>query len=116
MDVILLNDVDKVGLKGDVVNVARGYARNYLLPRRLAEVATPGAVAELRERDEQRARRLRPQRGLRVRQVERAEQPLPRRREQQDADGAEEDGVAGPDLLQHGVGQHLAGAQVAVRS
>jgi large subunit ribosomal protein L9 len=56
MEVILLNDIDKVGLRGEVVNVARGYARNYLLPRRLAEVATPSKVAELRKRDEQRAR------------------------------------------------------------
>lgn len=56
MDVILLQDVDKVGLKGDVVNVARGYARNFLLPRRLAEEATPSRVAELRKRDQQRAR------------------------------------------------------------
>ena len=36
-------DVDKLGLRGEVVNVARGYARNFLLPRGLAEVATPGA-------------------------------------------------------------------------
>ncbi len=56
MDVILLDDVDKVGLRGEVVNVARGYARNFLLPRRLAEPATPAKVAELRKRDEQRAR------------------------------------------------------------
>ena len=56
MDVILLTDVEKVGLRGDVVNVARGYARNYLLPRSLAEEATPAKVAELRKRDEQRAR------------------------------------------------------------
>ena len=56
MEVILLNDVEKVGLRGEVVNVARGFARNYLLPRRLAEVATPAKVAELRKRDEQRAR------------------------------------------------------------
>ena len=56
MDVILLQDVDKVGLRGEVVNVARGYARNYLLPRKLAEPATPGRVAELRRLDEQRAR------------------------------------------------------------
>jgi len=56
MEVILLNDIEKVGLRGEVVNVARGYARNYLLPRRLAEVATPAKVAELRKRDEQRAR------------------------------------------------------------
>jgi large subunit ribosomal protein L9 len=56
MEVILLDDVEKLGLRGDVVNVARGYARNYLLPRRLAEQATPAKVAELRKRDEQRAR------------------------------------------------------------
>ena len=55
MEVILLNDVDKVGLRGEVVNVARGYARNYLLPRRLAEPATPAKIAELRRRDERRA-------------------------------------------------------------
>jgi len=56
MDVILLQDVEKVGLKGDVVNVARGYARNYLLPRRLAEPATPGRVAELQRHQELRTR------------------------------------------------------------
>ena len=56
MDVILLNDVEKVGLRGDVVSVADGYARNYLLPRRLAERATPAKVAEVRRREEQRAR------------------------------------------------------------
>jgi large subunit ribosomal protein L9 len=56
MQVILLSDVDKVGLRGEVVDVARGYARNYLLPRRLAEEATPGRVAELRRRDELRGR------------------------------------------------------------
>src|SRR5919198_2635089 len=56
MDVILLQDVEKVGLRGDVVSVARGYARNFLLPRRLAEEATPAKVAELRKREEQRAR------------------------------------------------------------
>lgn len=56
MDVILLKDVEKVGLRGDVVSVARGYARNFLLPRRLAEAATEARVAELRKRDTQRAR------------------------------------------------------------
>ncbi|HET7146439.1 MAG TPA: 50S ribosomal protein L9 [Gaiellaceae bacterium] len=56
MDVILLKDVEKVGLRGDVVSVARGYARNFLLPRRLAEEATTARVAELRKRDAQRAR------------------------------------------------------------
>ncbi len=56
MDVILLTDVEKVGLRGEVVSVARGYARNFLLPRSLAEPATPAKVAELRKVDEQRAR------------------------------------------------------------
>jgi large subunit ribosomal protein L9 len=56
MDVILLKDVDQVGLRGDVVSVARGYARNYLFPRKLAEEATTARVAELRKRDAQRAR------------------------------------------------------------
>ena len=51
MQVVLRQDVDNLGLRGEVVNVARGYARNYLLPRGLAEVATPGLVAELARRD-----------------------------------------------------------------
>jgi large subunit ribosomal protein L9 len=56
VEVILLSDVDKVGLRGEVVDVARGYARNFLLPRRLAEPATAARVADLRKREEQRAR------------------------------------------------------------
>jgi large subunit ribosomal protein L9 len=55
MQVILLQDVEKLGLRGDVVDVARGYARNYLLPRRLAETATPARVSELRRVEAQRA-------------------------------------------------------------
>jgi large subunit ribosomal protein L9 len=56
MDVILREDVDKVGLRGEVVSVARGYARNFLLPRRLAYEATPARVAELQKVEAQRAR------------------------------------------------------------
>jgi large subunit ribosomal protein L9 len=56
MDVILLRDVEKVGLRGDVVSVSRGYMRNYLGPRKLAEEATPGRVAEMEKRESQRAR------------------------------------------------------------
>jgi large subunit ribosomal protein L9 len=56
MDVILLKDVEKVGLRGDVVHVARGYARNFLFPRQLAQEATPARVAELQKRESQRAR------------------------------------------------------------
>ena len=56
MQVILLKDVEKLGLRGEVVDVARGYARNYLLPRNLAENATPARVAELQKVDAQRAK------------------------------------------------------------
>ncbi|MDD3632899.1 MAG: 50S ribosomal protein L9 [Candidatus Syntrophosphaera sp.] len=41
MKVILLSSIEKLGNKGDVVNVKRGYARNYLIPRKLAIYATP---------------------------------------------------------------------------
>ncbi|MBI2856680.1 MAG: 50S ribosomal protein L9 [Chloroflexi bacterium] len=44
MKVVLLQDVEKLGRTGDVKNVADGYGKNYLLPRGLAVVATPGAV------------------------------------------------------------------------
>jgi large subunit ribosomal protein L9 len=56
MEVVLREDVDKLGLRGEVVSVARGYARNFLLPRGLAEVATPGLVRELERREARRAR------------------------------------------------------------
>ena len=55
MEVILRQDIDKVGLRGEVVNVARGYARNFLFPRGLADEATPARVAELRKVEERRA-------------------------------------------------------------
>jgi large subunit ribosomal protein L9 len=53
---ILRQDVEKVGLRGEVVDVAPGFARNYLLPRKLAETATPAKVAELRKHEEKRVR------------------------------------------------------------
>jgi large subunit ribosomal protein L9 len=56
MQVILLKDVEKLGLRGEVVDVARGYARNFLLPRKLAENATPARVAELHRVDSERAK------------------------------------------------------------
>ena len=56
MEIILLQDVEKLGLRGEVVEVKRGYARNFLLPRRLGEVATAGRVAELKKIESQRAR------------------------------------------------------------
>ena len=46
MEVILRADVSDLGKKGDVVDVTKGYARNYLLPQGLALMATKGAVAQ----------------------------------------------------------------------
>jgi len=60
MEIILLEDVEGVGQKGDLANVSPGYARNYLLPKRLAEVASPGRLDEVRRlMDERRAREVR---------------------------------------------------------
>jgi large subunit ribosomal protein L9 len=56
---ILLQDVEALGERGEVVDVAPGYLRNYLLPRKLAESATPGSIqaaARRRERAEQAQR------------------------------------------------------------
>lgn len=50
MEVILLKDVGGVGQKGTVKNVADGYAMNFLIPRRLAEAATPEKKRVLTER------------------------------------------------------------------
>lgn len=55
MEVILRQDIDKVGLRGEVVNVARGYARNFLFPRGLADEATPARMAEVRKVEDRRA-------------------------------------------------------------
>lgn len=49
MKVILLEDVKKIGKKGDLVNVADGYARNYLFPRNLAKEATSGSIKQLKQ-------------------------------------------------------------------
>jgi large subunit ribosomal protein L9 len=47
MQIILQEDVEKLGTRGQVVEVARGYARNFLLPRNLALEATPGNMKRL---------------------------------------------------------------------
>ena len=46
MKIILIKDVPELGGKGEIVDVADGYARNYLVPRKLAVKATRGAVAQ----------------------------------------------------------------------
>ncbi len=56
MEVILLRDVDNVGLRGEVVSVSRGFMRNYLEPRKLAVSATPARVADVQRREAERAK------------------------------------------------------------
>jgi large subunit ribosomal protein L9 len=61
MQVILKQDVEKIGRRGDVVEVSRGYVRNFLVPRGLAEVATPTKLEEVRRQmaeAEERDRRI----------------------------------------------------------
>lgn len=61
MQVILKQDVEKVGQRGDVVDVSRGYVRNFLVPRGLAEVATPSRLEEVQREmaeAEERNRRM----------------------------------------------------------
>ena len=64
---ILLQDVDTLGERGDVIDVTSGYLRNYLAPRKLAEIATPGALAAAKQRIEAEEREAREK-------VERAEE------------------------------------------
>jgi large subunit ribosomal protein L9 len=49
---ILLQDVEALGERGDVIDVAPGYLRNYLVPRKLAQPATPASIAEAERRRE----------------------------------------------------------------
>ena len=58
---ILLADVESLGERGQAVEVAPGYLRNYLIPRKLAQPATPGALEEAQRRNEaiERAEKLR---------------------------------------------------------
>ena len=53
MEIILIQDVDNLGAKNEVVNVKNGYARNFLLPRHLAVESTPGNKAQLEDRMKQ---------------------------------------------------------------
>ncbi len=61
MQVILKQDVMKIGRRGDIVDVSRGYVRNFLVPRGLAEMATPARLEEVRREmaeAEERDRRM----------------------------------------------------------
>jgi large subunit ribosomal protein L9 len=63
MDVILKEDVAKLGARGDVVKVAEGYGRNYLLPRKLAIEATPANRAVIEQMRASAVRRLAREKG-----------------------------------------------------
>jgi large subunit ribosomal protein L9 len=51
-EVILLKDVENLGEKGTVVDVSKGYLRNFLIPRKLAQPATRGLLDQAKERQE----------------------------------------------------------------
>jgi len=72
MKVLLTNDVNKLGLLGDVVDVADGYARNYLFPQGLAKAATDANIKAIAKAKAQRAE----QRHLERQQFERAAQAV----------------------------------------
>ncbi len=55
-EAILLKDVDELGTKGTVVDVSKGYLRNFLIPRQLAAPATKGAVDAARRKAESEER------------------------------------------------------------
>jgi len=57
MKVLLLQDVRDQGKKGETINVSDGYARNFLLPRKLALEVTPQLMRELEQKEEAKKRR-----------------------------------------------------------
>jgi large subunit ribosomal protein L9 len=71
MKIILLQDVEGLGKAGDLKEVSNGYARNYLLPRRLAAGATPGLIANRAQRIAAEQRRLEKQAEQNRQQAER---------------------------------------------
>jgi len=74
MKVILLQDVEGLGKAGDLKDVANGYARNFLLPRRLAAGATPALIANHQQRIAAEQRRLEKQVEVNRQQAERLSQ------------------------------------------
>ncbi|NBD32212.1 MAG: 50S ribosomal protein L9 [Cyanobacteria bacterium] len=57
VQVVLRKDVKKLGQADDLVEVAPGYARNYLIPQSLASVATPGILKQVQQRQEKERQR-----------------------------------------------------------
>ena len=69
MKVILSTDIDNLGQKGDVVSVADGYARNFLVPKGLALMATKGSLRQaeqMRRAREEQEKKAKEEAGVRV--------------------------------------------------
>ncbi len=58
MKVILRQDFDQLGKIGELVDVKEGYARNYLIPRKIAYQATPSSIRQLEEEKKQHSKRV----------------------------------------------------------
>ncbi|MBD2015545.1 50S ribosomal protein L9 [Microcoleus sp. FACHB-53] len=58
VQLVLSQDVSKLGKTGDLVDVAPGYARNYLIPKKIGIIATPGILKQVERRREQERQRL----------------------------------------------------------
>lgn len=74
MKIILLQDVEGLGKAGDLKEVANGYARNYLLPRKIAAGATPALVANREQRIASERRKVEKQGEVSKQQAERLNQ------------------------------------------
>lgn len=105
MRVILQKEVEKLGRPGDVVEVADGYARNFLIPRGLALPATRGAIRhaqQLREAHEKRLRRALEEARAAAEQLARATVRIPAR--------AGEEGRLFGSITSHHLAEHLSRA------
>ena len=70
MQIILQENIEKVGSRGEVVEVAAGYARNYLLPRKLALEASPGNLKRIEKIRQTLAKRTATEREQALAQAE----------------------------------------------
>ncbi|NLC63318.1 MAG: 50S ribosomal protein L9 [Thermoanaerobacterales bacterium] len=70
MKVILLKDLTNLGKRGDIVNVAEGYARNYLFPKKLAEQATEGGIKQVEQQKQAEEKKKKKERELALNMAE----------------------------------------------
>ncbi len=109
IELLLTENVDNLGIVGDVVKVRPGYARNYLLPHNKATVPTPNAIARLAERRkqvEEELRQLRAQQEALIQKLEGFELTMER--------AANEQGVLFGGVSQHDIAEALRAEGFAV--